>query len=112
MSTPEISRVTVRDYREVSARVSGKPPLYTAKGNRPLDPLSVTIRYAIGTDRVYVTIGGEKLFKESGMRGLSPYTQTHSRRRFSAADDDALPHWVHDLIDQHRPVEADGGWWK
>jgi hypothetical protein len=111
VTTPEITNVHVSDYREVDARVSGMPPLYTAKGNRPLDPRSISIRYRIGTDRVYITIGGQKLFKESGMRGLDQHASTYSRRSFFATDD-VLPPWVHELIEQHRPAVSDSGWWK
>lgn len=107
MADWEIRDVRVSDTREVTASVSGMPPLYTAKGNRPIDPFKVQITYHLGRGWVFVEVRGKKLFEE---RKHSRYDNPVTTRRYDASKTE-LPQWITTLIEEHRPVEEEG-WWR
>ena len=89
--------VRISDTREVFVKVSGQEPLLTPKGNRPIDPINIRVRYAIDPNtgsvfHIQVTVSGSALFPKKD-------TAVVTRR----VDLEHAPTWAKELIEWYRP---------
>lgn len=109
----QVREISISDSRTVVASVENKEPLYTPKGQRPIDPCSIRITYGIDyeTRRVWsirVEVNGYPLNEKR----LTPVTRRLVSRNDMFGlprgwlDLDQAPAWVQDVVKRYSPEEG------